>query len=123
MDHDAWGGLVAGAVARIKAGALGKVVLARQIDVRANRPFVTSDVLARLLALCPTCMVFRIDGFLSACPELLLYRRIWMPTSLVDIRQLQRPEHPFRSDRKSTRLICPTAPNGGQLTLEAARQR
>jgi menaquinone-specific isochorismate synthase len=75
MDHDAWGGLVAGAVARIDAGALGKVVLARQVDVTANRPFVTSDVLARLLALYPTCMIFRIDSFLGASPELLIERR------------------------------------------------
>ena len=66
---------MAGAVARIDGGALGKVVLARQIDVIANRPFVTSDVLSRLLALYPTCMVFRVDGFLGASPELLIERR------------------------------------------------
>ncbi len=75
MDHEAWEDLVAGAVARIDDGALGKVVLARQIDVTANRPFVTSDVLSRLLALYPTCMVFRVDGFLGASPELLIERR------------------------------------------------
>jgi menaquinone-specific isochorismate synthase len=75
MDHDAWGGLVSGAVARIADGTLGKVVLARQVDVTANRPFVTSDVLSRLLVLYPTCMVFRIDGFLGASPELLIERR------------------------------------------------
>jgi menaquinone-specific isochorismate synthase len=74
-DHEAWRHLVAGAVARIDDGALGKVVLARQIDVTANRPFVTSDVLSRLLALYPTCMVFRVDGFLGASPELLIERR------------------------------------------------
>jgi menaquinone-specific isochorismate synthase len=75
MDHDDWGRLVAGAVAHIDDGALGKVVLARQVDVVANRPFVTSDVLSRLLALYPTCMVFRVDGFLGASPELLIERR------------------------------------------------
>ena len=75
MDHDAWGALVAGAVARIDDGALGKVVLARQVNVTANRPFVTSDVLSRLLALYPTCMVFRVNGFLGASPELLIERR------------------------------------------------
>jgi menaquinone-specific isochorismate synthase len=75
MDHDAWGRLVAGAIARIDDGALGKVVLARQVDVTANRPFVTSDVLSRLLALYPTCMVFNVDGFLGASPELLIERR------------------------------------------------
>ena len=75
MDHDAWKGLVAGAVARIDGGALGKVVLARHVNVTANRPFITSDVLSRLLALYPTCMVFRVDGFLGASPELLIERR------------------------------------------------
>ena len=75
MDHDAWGELVAGAVARIDDGALGKVVLARRIDVTANRPFVTSEVLSRLLALYPACMVFRVNGFLGASPELLIERR------------------------------------------------
>ena len=75
MDHDDWGRLVARAVARIDDGTLGKVVLARQVDVTANRPFVTSDVLSRLLALYPTCMVFRVDGFLGASPELLIERR------------------------------------------------
>jgi menaquinone-specific isochorismate synthase len=75
MDHDAWSRLVTGAVARIDDGALGKVVLARQVDVSANRPFVTSDVLSRLLALYPTCMIFRVDGFLGASPELLIERR------------------------------------------------
>ena len=75
MDHDDWGRLVADAVDRIDDGALGKVVLARQVDVTANRPFVTSDVLSRLLALYPTCMVFRVDGFLGASPELLIERR------------------------------------------------
>jgi menaquinone-specific isochorismate synthase len=75
MDHDAWRGLVAGAIARIDDGALGKVVLARRVEVTANRPFVTSDVLSRLLALYPTCVVFRIDGFLGASPELLIERR------------------------------------------------
>ena len=75
LDHDAWEALVAGAAARIDGGTLGKVVLARQVNVTANRPFVTSDVLSRLLALYPTCMVFRIDGFLGASPELLIERR------------------------------------------------
>jgi menaquinone-specific isochorismate synthase len=74
MDHADWENLVADAVGRIGAGAFGKVVLARRIDVTANRPFVTSDVVSRLLALYPTCMVFRVDGFLGASPELLIER-------------------------------------------------
>ena len=72
MDHDDSGGSWPSRLPISTTGALGKVVLARQVDVTANRPFVTSDVLARLLALYPTCMVFRIDGFLGASPELLI---------------------------------------------------
>jgi menaquinone-specific isochorismate synthase len=67
--------MVAAAVERIRSGELGKVVLARRIAVEANRPIVTSDVLARLLALYPACMVFRVDGFIGASPELLIERR------------------------------------------------
>jgi menaquinone-specific isochorismate synthase len=74
LDHDVWRDIVAAAVSRISAGGLGKVVLARQVDVTANRPFVILDVLSRLRALYPTCMIFRIDGFIGASPELLIER-------------------------------------------------
>jgi menaquinone-specific isochorismate synthase len=74
LDHGVWRDIVAGAVDRISAGGLGKVVLARQVDVTANRPFVIPDVLSRLRALYPTCMIFRIDGFIGASPELLIER-------------------------------------------------
>ena len=50
------------------------MVLARCVDVRANRPFVVADVLARLRALYPSCMVFSVDGFIGASPELLIRR-------------------------------------------------
>jgi len=75
MDHGAWSKLVSDAIARIGDGAFGKVVLSRQVAVRANRPFVTSDVLSRLSTLYPTCVIFRMDDFLGASPELLIERR------------------------------------------------
>jgi menaquinone-specific isochorismate synthase len=75
LDHDAWSEVVAQAIARVKDGAFGKVVLSRQIDVTANRPFVIPDVLSRLIALYPTCMIFRVGGFIGASPELLIERR------------------------------------------------
>jgi menaquinone-specific isochorismate synthase len=74
LDHGAWREIVATALDRVAAGEFGKVVLARQVDVTANRPFVIPDVLSRLLALYPTCMIFRIDGFLGASPEVLIER-------------------------------------------------
>ncbi|MDE3203019.1 MAG: isochorismate synthase [Acidobacteriota bacterium] len=74
MSHAEWKDVVSDAVARIEAGELTKVVLARRIDILANRPFVLSDVLERLGALYPSCMVFSVEGFVGASPELLVRR-------------------------------------------------
>jgi menaquinone-specific isochorismate synthase len=75
MSHAAWRQVIADAVATIRAGELDKVVLARRVDVVANRPFVLPEVLARLTALYPACMIFHVDGFIGASPELLVERR------------------------------------------------
>lgn len=72
--HSDWKAVVAGAVDAIKRGELRKVVLARRVDITGNRPFVVSDVLARLRALYPSCMIFSVEGFLGASPELLIRR-------------------------------------------------
>jgi menaquinone-specific isochorismate synthase len=74
LTHSEWKALVAATVERIAAHEFEKVVLARRIDIAANRPFVIGDVLARLVALYPSCMVFSVDGFVGASPELLIGR-------------------------------------------------
>lgn len=74
MPHSDWRAVVAAAVDTIKRGELRKVVLARRVDITANRPFVVTDVLSRLQALYPSCMVFSVEGFLGASPELLIRR-------------------------------------------------
>ena len=74
MPHAEWREVVAGAVKRLGRGELRKVVLARRVEITGNRPFVISDVLERLTALYPSCMIFSIDGFLGASPELLISR-------------------------------------------------
>jgi menaquinone-specific isochorismate synthase len=74
MPHEDWKDVVARAVEVMNTGALKKVVLARRIDITANRPFVISEVLGRLAALYPSCMVYSIEGFIGASPELLLRR-------------------------------------------------
>jgi menaquinone-specific isochorismate synthase len=75
MPHVDWKHLVARAVKEMEGGSLSKVVLARQVGVRANRPFVLHDVLSRLASLYPSCAVFHVEGFLGASPETLLRRR------------------------------------------------
>jgi menaquinone-specific isochorismate synthase len=74
MPHAEWKALVAATVDRINARDFEKVVLARRIEIAANRPFVITDVLDRLVALYPSCMVFSIEGFIGASPELLIAR-------------------------------------------------
>jgi menaquinone-specific isochorismate synthase len=72
--HADWCDEVARAVSAIHDGDLDKVVLAREVLVQANRPFVPADILRRLYSLYPSCMVFAVRGFVGASPELLVSR-------------------------------------------------
>ncbi len=72
--HAAWEATITDAVGEITAGRLDKVVVAREVVVEANRPIVIPDVLERLRALYPACVVFMVDGFVGASPELLIER-------------------------------------------------
>ena len=73
-SHGDWQRTIAAAVAEIEAGRLDKVVVAREVLVEANRRIVVPDVLERLRSLYPACVVFSVDGFLGASPELLVER-------------------------------------------------
>jgi menaquinone-specific isochorismate synthase len=75
MAHTEWQETVARAVDTIRAGELQKVVLARRVDIEANRPFVIAEVLERLASLYPSCMIFSVERFLGASPELLISRQ------------------------------------------------
>jgi menaquinone-specific isochorismate synthase len=74
-SHPDWQRTIADAVDEIAGGRLDKVVVAREVLVEANRPIVVPDVLERLRSLYPACVVFSVDGFLGASPELLVERR------------------------------------------------
>lgn len=73
--HPEWEATVADAIDAISSGALRKVVVAREVVVEANRPIVVPDVLERLRSLYPACIVFSVEGFIGASPELLVERR------------------------------------------------
>ena len=72
--HEEWCATVGAAVEAIRGGDLRKVVLAREVVIEANRPILPSHALRRLRALYPSCMLFSIDGFVGASPELLVSR-------------------------------------------------
>lgn len=74
-SHQDWCACVEAAADAVRSGRLAKVVLAREVAVEANRPIVVSEVLRRLRALYPSCMLFSVEGFIGASPELLISRR------------------------------------------------
>ena len=74
VPHDEWEAAVDAAVESIRSGDVTKVVLAREVEVVANRPIVVPTVLRRLRALYPSCTTFLVDGFLGASPEVLVGR-------------------------------------------------
>jgi menaquinone-specific isochorismate synthase len=74
MTRDEWATAVLAALDEIARGELEKVVLARRVDVEADRPFDSRDVLARLRADQPECYLYAVDGMVGASPELLVRR-------------------------------------------------
>ncbi|MHB8466388.1 MAG: isochorismate synthase [Acidimicrobiales bacterium] len=79
IPHRSWMDLVTLAVESIEAGHMDKVVLAREIQVDANRDIHVPTVLRRLRSLYPACTVLSMpleDGgqFVAASPELLIAR-------------------------------------------------
>jgi menaquinone-specific isochorismate synthase len=69
-----WEQVVAAAVARIKAGELRKVVLARDLQAYASAGIDVRVLLARLTARSPGCYTFACAGLVGATPELLIQR-------------------------------------------------
>lgn len=59
---------------RIRAGELTKVVLAREIELRADVPFDAATIWTRLREVHPGALCFAVDGFVGASPELLVSR-------------------------------------------------
>jgi menaquinone-specific isochorismate synthase len=71
-DPEDWCALVERATKAMAEGAFHKVVLARQIDVSADRPIDRLSVLERLRSTYPGCHIVSVDGFVAASPELLV---------------------------------------------------
>jgi len=78
-----WERAVAAAVARIRAGGLRKVVLARDLHASAPGPIDLALLLGRLAARYPDCYTFACGGLAGATPELLIRRQGREVSSLV----------------------------------------
>jgi len=83
LDSERWMAVVADAVHRINAGALEKVVLARDLVATAAAPIDVRWPLARLSETYPMCWTFHVDGMFGATPEMLVRRERGLVTSRV----------------------------------------
>lgn len=70
----AWHTAVEQAVARVRAGGLDKVVLARDALVESTEPIDPRYLLTRLADAYPDCWTFSVDNLVGATPELLVRR-------------------------------------------------
>jgi menaquinone-specific isochorismate synthase len=78
-----WQAAVAQAIRRITAGEVDKVVLARDLDVRTERPVDVRWLLGRLADRYPGTWTFNVEGLVGATPELLVRRDKGLVTSRV----------------------------------------
>jgi menaquinone-specific isochorismate synthase len=99
-----WTGLVADVVRRIAAGEVDKVVLARDVSVRAGGPVDPRWPLRRLAAGYPGCWTFAVDGLLGATPEMLVRLEKGVATSRVLAGTLSRTGDAAHDRRTGTAL-------------------
>ena len=78
-----WADAVAVAICRISAGALRKVVLARDVLATAAGPIDARVLLCRLAARYPDCFTFACANLVGATPELLVRRQGSEVTALI----------------------------------------
>ncbi len=83
LNGEQWMSVVADAVARINAGDLEKVVLARDLVAQAIEPVDVRWPLRRLTETYPMCWTFHVDGMFGATPEMLVRRERGLVTSRV----------------------------------------
>ncbi|XRQ15025.1 isochorismate synthase [Actinomadura welshii] len=106
LPEHAWKQAVAAAVDRIRDGHLGKVVLARDLTVRAATPIDARVLLARLADRYPGCYTFSCAGLVGATPELLIRRTGDAVESLVLAGTTARGTDPADDRARAARLFA-----------------
>jgi len=115
-----WMQVVANAVARIKAGELEKVVLARAVTVSADAPIPIQSILARLARSYPDCFLYLVDGFCGASPELLVSRSGDVVRAQPMAGTAPRAGEPEADDRAAAALLASAGyRHEHQVTIDA----
>src|SRR3954452_4117853 len=99
-----WEGVVAAAIARIGAGDVEKVVLARDLEAVAAQPVDPRWLLNRLAERYPGCWTFSVDGLVGATPEMLVRREKGLVTSRVLAGTIRRTGDDARDLALAARL-------------------
>ncbi len=99
-----WVAVVAATVARIEAGEVSKVVLARDLEACTDRPLDVRWPLRRLARDYAGCWTFSVDGLLGATPEMLVRLRDGVATSRVLAGTLRRSGDAARDQRQGVAL-------------------
>lgn len=90
LEPHLWESIVSKAVARITAGELDKVVLARDLTAHSDLPFDARHIMLKLAEKYSATWIFHIDGLVGATPELLLRLNKGLVTSRVLAGTIQR---------------------------------
>lgn len=96
VNGPAWEGVVAEAVARIRAGVVDKVVLARDVVAEWDRELDVAGLVDRLAAGYQRCWTYHVDGMVGATPEMLVRRERGLATSRVLAGTIRRTGHDDR---------------------------
>lgn len=100
-----WQASVETAIARINAGELDKVVLARDLVATLDAPLHIGALLNRLNAAYPECWTFSVDGLIGATPELLVRRDGEQVTSRVLAGTVRRSSDSDRDGALAAALL------------------
>lgn len=99
-----WMTTVEQAVARIACAEVDKVVLARDLEARADEPIDLRWPLRRLARDYPGCWAFAVDGLLGATPEMLVQLSDGVATSRVLAGTLRRTGDANQDSRRGAAL-------------------
>ncbi len=129
MPPEHYEGAVARAVERIRAGALAKVVLAREVQVHTSRGRTAPEgaVLGVLREAFPSCYVFAVGRgdatFLAASPELLVRRDGLRAGTLALAGSTRRSADPAVDDHLGEQLLRSEKDRGEQEIVTRRIQR
>ena len=87
-----WASMIAETVRRINTGALGKVVMARELVAIADNPIDPRWLVDRLATEYPSCWTYHVDGLVGATPEMLIRRESGLATSRVLAGTIRRSD-------------------------------